>query len=153
MQSKVTSSLAFATKVDAWTWIVLSLAGVMMVGSALTRALAADSLSAMLAAFAAPALVTATVGLVALPTRYELHARELVVRSGILRYRVAYPDIQTVVPSHNVLAAPAWSLDRLKIVRGFGYLLISPRDKQAFLTALAERTPHLVLQGDRLVGA
>jgi hypothetical protein len=89
---------------------------------------------------------------VALPTRYELHADQLVVRSGVLRYRAPYGEIRSVVPSRAIWSSPAWSLDRLWISRHRGMdLLISPRDKQRFLVELQCRAPHLRLEGDRLV--
>ena len=73
------------------------------------------------------------------------------IRSGVVRYRIPYVDLREVHPTNNPLSAPAWSLDRLKLVRNRGYALISPDDKPRFLHELARRAPHLTLQGDRLV--
>jgi hypothetical protein len=92
------------------------------------------------------------VALLAWPTRYELHEQELVIRSGVIRYRIPYSEIRAVTPSRNPLSAPAWSLDRLRIDRKRGYALISPRDKEGFLRVLAARTDQLTLRGDRLLG-
>src|SRR5262245_54637213 len=129
--------LIFPTKVDAWLIVILvaSFTFAMFVVTAAAREAHTwiDILTLLLGS-AGPALIIA---LVAVPTHYELHADRLVVRPGIIRYRAEYRDIRSVVPSHAVWSAPAWSLDRLWISRESGRdLLISPREKERFLVEL-----------------
>lgn len=78
-------------------------------------------------------------------TSYTLEGREMRVRCGPFRQRLDLDTVEEVHPSSNPLSAPACSLDRLHLrTRGsrFG-LLISPRDKEAFLRDLGRRLPEL----------
>jgi len=79
-------------------------------------------------------------------TRYTLAENALVVRSGPMSWTVAYSDIRSVRESSSLMSAPALSLDRLAIEHGAGpELLISPNDKAAFVAALRERCPKLLV--------
>jgi len=80
----------------------------------------------------------------------------LLVRSGLLRYKIPLTEISEVRPSAEVRTSPAWSLDRLKVVyrtrSGFHqFLLISPRDRDGFLDELTRRANHLERDGSSLV--
>lgn len=91
------------------------------------------------------------VGLV-LPMRYAIVDTAVVVRHGLVWQRIPLADITEVYPTRNPLSSPALSLDRLHIGFGAGFFksaMISPRDKQGFLTELAART-GLHRDGDRL---
>ena len=86
-------------------------------------------------------------------TYYMISGDRLTAHCGPFKYSVPLASITEVVPSRNPLSSPALSMDRLHIkYRGstFG-LLVSPRDKQAFLTDLVAHAPHLQLDGDRAV--
>lgn len=141
----------FPTKVDRWLVLVLACAlgwAALTLGAAFS---VAHSAAEGLAILGIPLFVVALVGVLSIPTRYEFHEDALVVRSGVVRYRFRYPDIRGAVPSRNPLSAPAWSLDRLRLDLPRGYALVSPRDKDGFLAALAARTPQLERRGERLV--
>ncbi|MBI2956490.1 MAG: PH domain-containing protein [Acidobacteria bacterium] len=80
------------------------------------------------------------------PITYELAASELLIRSGlVLRWRIPLEAIEEVRETRNPLSSPAWSLDRLEVryrrPASSGVILISPRDKAAFLRELAARVP------------
>ena len=66
---------------------------------------------------------------------------------------VPLAEIDSVIPVHNTLSGPACSMDRLHIRYHHADrdLLVSPEDKPAFLRALIERCPHLMLAGDRVI--
>ena len=75
-------------------------------------------------------------------TRYEITERELIIRVGvIINQHIPLAAITNVYPTRNPLSAPAWSLDRLQIdylKHGRqSFTLISPENKQAFLSELA----------------
>ena len=146
-----TDPVAFPTKIDRWLVVVLAIAGAVQVGAAGSLLSAPHVPYALPIALAVVVLPVALVAVLSFPTRYELHADELVIRSGVVRYRIPYRDLREVHPTRNPLSAPAWSLDRLKLCRTSGYALISPSDKPRFLQELARRTPHLTLQDDRLI--
>jgi hypothetical protein len=75
------------------------------------------------------------------PLRYEIHPSELTVRCGLRRWRIPLSSILDVRPTRDSASAPAWSLDRVRI----DYLkdgkacslLISPKDKSAFMREIA----------------
>lgn len=100
-------------------------------------------------------VTAAAVLLTTYPLNYEITSGELVARSGLMRWRVPLASIQEVSPSRNPASAPAWSLDRLRVeyVKGNSTraLYVSPEDKAAFLSDLAEATPGLELRGDHAV--
>jgi hypothetical protein len=73
-------------------------------------------------------------------TDYTVTGHELRVRSGPFRWRIRIDDIRGVAPTRSPLSSPALSLDRLRIDYGTGNaIMISPRDRDAFLRTLAER--------------
>lgn len=143
--------VSFPTKIDRWLVVVLLGGLVAMLLAVVTAARTAQTPAQLAGAVLALLGPIALVALLSWPTRYELRADELVIRSGVIRYRIPYGDIRGVTPSRNPLSAPAWSLDRLRIDRPKGYALISPRDRPGFLAALAARTPHLAHRGEELV--
>ncbi|MCZ2155465.1 MAG: PH domain-containing protein, partial [Bryobacterales bacterium] len=99
-----------------------------------------------------PLGVLAFMWMLAYPCEYLFEAKYLIVRSGLLRIRIPLLAITSVKPSRNPLSAPAWSLDRLDIRYGrTKRVLISPREKDAFLADLELRAPHLIRQGDTFV--
>ena len=100
--------------------------------------------------------------LVAWPMTYDPGATRsdgepiLLVRGGLLlRYEIPIAGIREVRPSKSVRSSMSWSYDRVEVIstspKGFaGSLLISPRDREAFLDDLAQRARDLVRVGDRL---
>ena len=79
------------------------------------------------------------VGLI-FPMRYGLDNHQLVVRFGLCRQRIPLDNILEVRPTRNPLSSPALSLDRLHVQFGKGFfkaVMISPADRQKFLTDLA----------------
>lgn len=60
--------------------------------------------------------------------------------NGPFRWRVAYRDIRSVTRRREFMAGPALSMDRLVIDDGpMRWLIISPRDPEAFQQALQQR--------------
>lgn len=78
-------------------------------------------------------------------TCYYLTAEELVAISGPFHFRVPLEKITQVAPNSSMLSGPACSLDRLQIdYTGSKWgLLVSPKDKDAFLQAILEHCSHL----------
>ena len=70
-------------------------------------------------------------------TYYLVDDATLQVKSGPFRWSVKLAEITAVKPSNSPLASPALSFDRLEIHYTNGkQLLVSPKDKQAFISAL-----------------
>lgn len=91
------------------------------------------------------------------PTTYTLAEGQIKIRCGWLwRQAVKVSEILEVYPTRNPLSSPALSLDRLGVVverKGKRRLavLVSPSDKEAFLSALAKMDGGLVREGKTLV--
>lgn len=142
----------FRSKVDWWLGVVLLVVPLVELTALVTALRTGDRETAMATAIGV-GLVAAVYGLLLTPVRYGLSRECLIIRFGVMRRRVAFDAIDQVRRTHNPLAAPALSLDRLAIqTRGtrLGLNLISPLEREEFLSDLAERA-GLARDGDRLV--
>lgn len=139
----------FASKVDAWL-IVLLLASMLasLVGMVVIAGQSAWPFMWLLL------LVLGGVGVglplwLLLATDYKVDQRDLRIRCGPVRQRIPVADIRSVAPSRSLLSSPALSLDRLCIRYGRtgkvqGEVLVSPKDKQAFVQALQAVNPAII---------
>jgi hypothetical protein len=74
------------------------------------------------------------------PCRYLLGDDEILVRSGVLEWRIPYASIRRLELSCSFWLAPALSVWRVKIVLADGSTqLISPHDRTHFVSDLRER--------------
>ncbi|HCL27881.1 MAG TPA: hypothetical protein DIC52_05550 [Candidatus Latescibacteria bacterium] len=89
------------------------------------------------------------------PIRYHISARELVVRSGLLRWTIPIGDLHRACITRGVRPAPALSIHRIRLDYQRGdrvrSLYISPVDPLTFLASLVERDKGLGFEGDDLV--
>ena len=143
--------MRFRSKVD--TWLLCVLVGAPLFAIGLPLLVAKEDYDQALLTALLPAVVFAAIyGLCLFPLHYEVGDEALVIRFGVFRSRIPYEQIRKVVPTRNPLSSPALSLDRLHIDAGSALgPNISPADKAGFLEALVKHTPHLRLDGDRLV--
>ncbi|MBE98350.1 PH domain-containing protein [Flavobacterium coralii] len=104
-------------------------------------------------------LLTFTWGLVALiaviiavmvymftTTKYVIDNNSLQVKIGVFEYtQVKISNITAVRKTNNPLSAPALSLKRLEVRYGknFDYILISPKDREAFIEDLLKINPSI----------
>jgi len=146
----------FASKRDAWLMVILWVTAVVLVGAGVCLLFVPGPV--LPGILLAVLLLLAAVFVIWLPytTAYTVTASMLEIRCGPFQSRVNLAGIEEITPSQSMLASPACSLDRLHVVCGGSGgarrdVLISPSDKAGFLAAVARRTPHLVVQGDRLV--
>lgn len=128
----------YRSKTDAWIVAVLGAAiGICLYASVAVISAAPPSTWRI-------AAVTAVIGIglplwLLLSTRYTLEPRQLIVRCGPLKWRIAVADITAITPTNNPLSSPALSLDRLRIDYGKGRsLMVSPRDKVQFLRVIED---------------
>ena len=107
------------------------------------------------ATFIVVAAVPAALLLLLIPVRYHLAPDQLVLRSGILRWRIPVVDILRVRLVRNVWPAPALSTMRLRVEyqRGqkIGIAYLSPPDRHGFLMDLAACDAGLRLEGDKVI--
>jgi len=81
----------------------------------------------------------ALIAVFTLPCRYVLKETELLIQCGILQANVPYKKIQRLELSCSLWAAPALSLNRVKIVLDEGFHLVSPRNRTEFIVDLQGR--------------
>jgi hypothetical protein len=142
----------FRSKIDWWMGLILVALPVIELGG-LAAALRDGDGEAIMGMAVACGIVAATYGLLVIPVRYGVSSDRLVIRFGVVRRHVDLAAIREVYPTHNPLASPALSLDRLAIRTGdgsFGMSLISPVEREEFLSTLASGA-GLVRNNDRLV--
>lgn len=80
------------------------------------------------------------------PTKYIIDGDNLLIRCGFQRKRISISQIIYVRRSHNLLASPALSVDRLEIVFKGKYtdsILISPRNRIDFVEDLKAINPDI----------
>ncbi len=126
----------YKSKIDVWLAAVLAFA----IAASLYAAVAVLTTGSASTWWVAVLTIGAGIGLpiwLLLSTNYTLESRELIVRSGPFRWRIASAEITDVTATSNPLSSPALSLDRLRIDYGRGNsIMISPRDKERFLADL-----------------
>lgn len=87
-------------------------------------------------------LFALSLALLSFPLYYEITSTTLHIRCGLLLQEIPFSSIQSIVPTRNPMAAPAWSLDRLQVNYHVGEklfcALIAPQDKGVFLHELAQ---------------
>jgi hypothetical protein len=143
------TTAVFRSKVDWWLiLILLSIPGAPF-------AMLWKTSGAFPSAFWTPILVVTILGAIFFPIRYVFEGETVSVQCGIFRWEhTAFHvnEVRRVRPTHDVLASPALSLDRLSVDLGFrGEVLISPKDKSGFLRALTQLDSGLQLRGGEVI--
>jgi membrane protein YdbS with pleckstrin-like domain len=124
--------MCYKSKVDWWIAVVLLIAPVLPAVLAIYER--------RLFILAISFFVLLLYGLILLPLSYETSQDAFIIRSGVIRTLIPYSEIHRLRESRSPLSSPALSLDRVEV----GYaqdksVLISPKDKVAFLKDMNER--------------
>jgi hypothetical protein len=140
------SDVTYPSRIDAW--LIVLIGGT--IGIVLTLALASYSHSPSesllsLGVLAATLLFSTLVGY---PCNYTLTDAQLVIRSGLVRQRIAYRDITAIEASRSPWAAPALSLRRVKVSFSGRFQLVSPRERERFIDDLRR---GVIAAGGRLM--
>lgn len=140
------------SKIDWWVWVLSALALVVGV-SYVTLGLVVRRIPWWVVGiyvFSAALVIS-----VSLPLYYDISENRLTVRMGLMRWRIPLESIRGVAPSNAPWKAPAMSMDRLRIQYRQGgvetSILISPADKERFLSDLVSNSKHLRREGDQAV--
>ncbi|WP_415909077.1 PH domain-containing protein [Oleiharenicola sp. Vm1] len=136
----------FRSRVDAWLVAVVAGATALPIAAAIWLASHGQTHGVLLLGCWGVTML-AVGGALSWPLRYTLRADRLHIQSGWLEWDVPYASLRAVAPSRNPLAAPAWSLRRVRLDFADGFILVSPDDREVFISELAERCPHLVRTG------
>ncbi|HUJ15748.1 MAG TPA: PH domain-containing protein [Thermoanaerobaculia bacterium] len=78
-------------------------------------------------------------------TYYVIEGDTLLIRSGIVRWRIAIREIRSVTPTRSAISSPALSLDRLRIDYGRKRILISPANRDRFIEMLRSVNPRITV--------
>jgi len=80
-------------------------------------------------------------------TRYIIHQNYLTIYIGLKEFRsIRIEEIQSIRKCRSVSISPACSIDRIEIkYRGNKTILLSPRDKKAFIHELQNINPEIRL--------
>lgn len=140
----------FRSRVDAWLVLAVVAATALPIGAAMWLAQHGQMHGVLLLGCWGTAMGFVVAAL-SRPLRYTLRTDRLHIQSGWLDWDVPYAALRRVAPSWNPLAAPAWSLRRVRLDFADGFILVSPDDREVFIQELAERCPHLVRTGAGLV--
>jgi hypothetical protein len=138
--------LTFPSKIDLWLVVVLSVS----VGAPLL-VLGYRVLVVRDTKLVPPVLVltgvTAFLCWIYATTAYRITADMLLVRCGPMRVDVPLKSVNALRASRNPLSAPALSLDRIEVSYDSKRVVISPRDRTAFVAAMKQRLPNVHLEG------
>ena len=130
----------FRSKVDVWL-VVAAVAMPVVLLDFILDGLNTPDKFAEIAAVVIVLFVLAIFAWLYFSTRYSITGDFLVVKAGPFSWMIPIEDIYSVEPTRSALSSPALSLDRLLIRYGqSAELMISPRDKSAFM---AELRKHL----------
>lgn len=128
-------SKTYPAKIDWWLWPILigSSLGLILWGAFWWH----SEPEAALVLIGAGIFDGILFGLVLFPCHYVIDESTLLIRSGLIRYRVPIDRIEAVTPSSNPLSAPAPSVKRVKIQMKDGkYHLVSPADREGLMEEL-----------------
>jgi hypothetical protein len=154
--SQVRDTQEFRSKRDSWLVTGLLVAAICMASVAVVLTLARPAPRWLAISVSALLLVAAAfVVWVLSATSYRISDTTLLIRCGPLRRKLDLDDVDAITPSHDLLAGPALSLDRLRVIyRGSTVgVLVSPQDRDGFLDCCASHCRHLRREGDHLVRA
>lgn len=136
------SENVFYSKIDKWLILVIVFGLVVAISACIPVILCESflfSFSVIMYGLILFALIIDSI----IRCRYTFKNDYLDIRSGIfVHVKIPYKSIINFHDSHNLLSAPACSIDRIKIVYGnkkFGiqpFTLVSPRDKSRFSETL-----------------
>ncbi len=132
-------------RVDAWlvAGVVLLLGAIVAIVVPLLGSDAVGTGVRVVIGALALGMVLATLS-ITVPVRYAFEDGGVFIRAGLLKLRLAYPDIVLAEKRFSPVSGAAWSWVKVRLVlRQGGLIEIAPRDREAFLAELARRAPHL----------
>jgi hypothetical protein len=135
-------SVRFESKVDMWLVAIIVASLGMPIGLTVSRIIYSGfDHEAVILLFA---VLPAVLPLVFLfKTTYYVVTDESIIAHCLFSRTMPLASVKSLRPTRNPLSAPALSLDRIEIVSNSGdRFLVSPKDKQAFVSAVVRRAPQ-----------
>ena len=128
----------YPSKVDCWLAAVLIIAPVSVIGLGiyLIMMIGVAGWICLISGLFVAALMAG----LAIPCRYTLTDSSLLIQCGFMTEEIKYEKIKSASLSSNPLSAPALSLSRVKVNLESGFRLISPKNREAFIKELENKT-------------
>lgn len=123
--------MSFRSKVDLWLILLL-------LASALFSLFSLVPTTGLVLALLLELLIGLVLLMLLWPCEYRLDPDRLTIRSGLLSWRIRYLEILSAEPSFDLSAAPALSVQRVKIRTTGRTFLVSPLDRDGFIDALMQ---------------
>ena len=123
-------------------WLVAVLAGVPLAIMAFGAFSLTKSVASGIGVMILGGLIGALIAVFSIPCVYTLTDERLKIKCGLLEEDVPLATIRKAEKSSSTRSAPALSLRRVKITLEDGYRLISPKDRDGFITDLTARISH-----------
>ena len=126
----------YTSKIDTWLAVTLLFSMVICVFASY-QLVKTGQLAAILAAVPILAIGVGLPFWLVMTTTYSLNKDRLFIKTGPFKWVVPLEAITKITPSSSLLASPALSVDRLRIVYGNGSsVMISPRNKEQFISEI-----------------
>jgi hypothetical protein len=139
-------ALPWPVDLDPAVLAILVVSLLMMVGALVAVGLDPDARSSFGWVLALTLGTFGLVGALTLPTRYRLTLEALEVQAGLVRYRMAWPDVVRVSLAWSPVSSTtaSWSFRRVRLVAADGRTLeVAPRDRIGFVAEVLARAPQL----------
>lgn len=134
--------MKFRSKIDWWLLLIF----IVITANIVIKIYEANHLYSLASNFPHLIIYSLVILVIWLPifnTYYVVENNTLVIKSLVFRWKINLNDITQIEPTHNPLSSPALSLDRLKIYymknEKIATVMISPKNKEAFLQAINKR--------------
>ena len=80
-------------------------------------------------------------------TYYVVSETHLIIRYGPFKTTIPLTAIKSIQKTNNPISSPAPSLKRLEVqFNAYDSVLISPEDREGFMSYLSERCPHISIK-------
>ena len=128
-------SRVYPSKIDLWIAAMLAIAPLTSLTLGLYMLVEGHSKDAAIL-FGVTLIVCLISAALTLPCRYTIEKQALHIRCGIIHMRVPLTDIEQIDKSSSWLNGPALSLKRVLITANGKAYLISPNERDEFITDL-----------------
>jgi len=141
------TDIVFTSKIDFWIGFMLLGGSFIMIAIPFWQCKKSENGSLAKSVFLAFIFLPFT-ALMLMPffgTKYTLSDGQLLINNGFSTQRIELTDITYIIPTRNMISAPALSLDRLEVDYKNKKVLISPKDKRLFYQEIKARNPIIVI--------
>jgi hypothetical protein len=130
----------YPSAVDSWLGAILIGAPLVVVAFGIFTL--TKSISAGTVVIAVGVLIGGAIAAFSIPCVYTLSDDSLKIRCGLLEDEVPLGKIRKAEKSGSAWSAPALSMKRVRVILDDGCRVISPKDRDGFISDLVSRLKH-----------